>query len=194
MTRSRKDCRGGEPCQPSTLAEALCCLVQHSDADVTQLAAALSDRFNVRIGRAYLYELANPYRPIGRQLAVVGALTQITGRDVLLRFLCHLNGGAYVPLPAVRPGDSESTVLAAHALRDFSEALQAFADGAADREWTEVEVTRLEREGQEAVERVLQLVAHARSRALPEKASRTAKASLESSSATMWPSVARERA
>ena len=180
MIRSRKDCLGGRACEPATIAEALHCLIEHSALDVAALAMAVNAHDDdVHVSRAYLYELANPHRPDRgiRTLAVAAALTTVTRRGVLLQFLCRAQGGAFVQLPAgVDAGASDEARLAADALREFSQAMEAFADGAADRSWSPDEVARLEREGHEAIEAVLRAVAHARRRALPARAAGMVKA------------------
>lgn len=182
MIGSRKDCLGGLACQPTTLAEALHCLIEHSVDDVAALSTALAARFDVHASRAYLYELANPHRAaVGqRVLAIASGLTTITRRPVLVQFLCRAHGGEFAFLPTLSEGGVVDPVsLVAHALREFSQAMQAFADGQADGVWTMDEVERLEREGREAISSILQTIEYARRRVaavLPEKATKMAKA------------------
>ena len=113
----------------------------------------------------------------------------------------HLEGlrhGAPIPSGAVvgnlvfssaisgRDGASDALRLAADTLREFAEAMQAFADGAADRSWSDEEVARLERESHDAIERILQTVEHARRHVglrLPVKASMMAKAAAAAAAA-----------
>ena len=181
MIRGRKDCLGGQPCEPASIAEALHCLIEHSSLDVDRLATVLNGHGVGHVSRAYLYDLANPHRTDrgSRVLDVAAALTSITGRPVLLRFLCRANGGEFVQLPAVTDGQADAMNLSAGALREFAQAMQAFADGQADRRWTEDEVARLERECHDAIELMLQTVEYARRHAgvpqLPAKASTMAK-------------------
>lgn len=178
MIRGRKDCRGGQACEPTTIAEALHCLIEHSTQTVGELAAALGAA-DLNGSRAYLYELANPHRPERglRALAIASALTTITQRAVVLRFLCRANGGEFVQLPpAVTTNDAGAARLAAETLREFSEAMQAFADGAADGTWSPEEVERLERDGRDAIERILQTIAHAKRAQLPARAERMVRA------------------
>jgi hypothetical protein len=56
MTRGRRDCRHGQPCDVRTLAEAIYCAVHHSDLD----ARAVAERLGVRY--TYLMDAANPDR------------------------------------------------------------------------------------------------------------------------------------
>ena len=188
MIRGRKDCLGGQACEPASIPEALHCLVEHSALDVTQLATAVNNRIDGHVSRSYLYELANPHRTDrgSRVLEVAAALTTLTGRPVLLRFLSRLTGGEFVQLPTVANGASDALRLAADTLREFAEAMQAFADGAADRSWSDEEVARLERESHDAIERILQTVEHARRHVglrLPVKASMMAKAAAAAAAA-----------
>lgn len=178
MIGSRKDCRGGRACEPATLAEALHCLIEHSDLEVDQLAASL-DRYGLHASRSYLYELANPARGDrgARGLQVASALTAITLRPVLLRFLCRVHGGEFVALPKAAAGGLDEVRVAADLLKDFAEAMRAFADGAADGHWSAAEVARFEREGHAVIERLLRAMAHARGCVIvPSRASKMARA------------------
>lgn len=92
MTKSRKLCRDGEPCLPTTGAEALCCLVQHGEQAVPHLVERLARDFDVHVTREQLYEWSNPYRPdahLACPMRVVIALTRIQRNPVIVEWLGH---------------------------------------------------------------------------------------------------------
>lgn len=103
MNQTRLDCRSGQACVPTTLAEALHCLVQHGDLSVEELVAPLADRFGVHVSRAQLYEWSNAYRSdpnVRCPLRVVDAIQQIQGSSVLLAFLAQRIGYTLDVVPA----------------------------------------------------------------------------------------------
>ncbi len=54
MIQGRKSCRNGKACEPRTMAEAIYCLVHHSDATLAEIAEAIGKQ------AGYLANAANP--------------------------------------------------------------------------------------------------------------------------------------
>ncbi len=96
MTQGRKDCRQGRKCEPRTVAEAIYCLVHHSDIEPRVLAERLGKRY------AYLMDAANPDRDtVQFQIQMLIPAMQLTNNWMPLQFLCREMGGVFVPLPTV---------------------------------------------------------------------------------------------
>jgi len=106
VTRGRKACRMGQHCDPSSFAEALYCLVQHSDLEPTEIAA----RVGKRVG--YLLDASNPDREDTKfQAELLIAVMHVTGNLAPLEYLCRAFGGVFVPVPA-GPASDEALLCA----------------------------------------------------------------------------------
>jgi len=96
VTVSKKACRQGTPCTPTTLVEAIYCCVFHSGIE----PAVIAERMGV--SRAYLYNAANPDREDFQfQARLIIPLTHATGNLCILRFMAREFNQALVGLPDV---------------------------------------------------------------------------------------------
>lgn len=92
MTRTRQQCRAGNRCEPDSLIEVACCLVQHSDMDAKEIA----ERTGISYG--YLLNACNPNLDTHNlQAKHLLVLMTVTGNDAPLRFMCRMMGGYWVP-------------------------------------------------------------------------------------------------
>jgi hypothetical protein len=167
VIRSRKDCVGGQRCTPANAPEALHCLIEHGPLEVNELSGELAARFDLHVSRAALYELANPHRADrgNRTLRIISALTAITRRTVLLKYLAREAGGEFVQLPHVEAGaDIGDARVANETMRATLRTLETFTESAADQVWTAEEVAVYEQHARDAIESILSSVQHAKRR------------------------------
>jgi hypothetical protein len=128
--------------------------------EATQAARAIAE--NAGIGYQFLCATANP--SLRDQLPFMRLPLVLESSDNLtyVRFLADLQHAAVVPLP--HRGADADVRQASATMREFAEFLEAGAAASDDDVVTPEEFARVEREGQEAVEAILGMVAHYRAR------------------------------
>lgn len=90
MVNGRKACTSGTPCQPTELAQAVNCLVQHGRYSVEQLCGLLEQRFDIHVSRGQLYDWSNPYasaKDVAMPIRVLYAVQVLQQSPVVLAFL-----------------------------------------------------------------------------------------------------------
>ena len=131
MTKGRKSCTSGDPCEPRNLAESLYCAVHHSAID----ARTIAERIGVRVG--YLLDAANPDRDdMQFQSRHLIPLMTVTGNLLPLRFLAHQMGCLVVAMPSEMPSTDaiyETFSLAVSRIGDGGDSIrQALSDKSID--------------------------------------------------------------
>jgi len=94
MTRTTKECRAGEHCEPATLGQAIQCLLMHSHLTISEIAT--------RVGKSegYLRKASNAdYEELHLQADTLLAASLVTGNLVAVRFLAAQLGCLVVPVP-----------------------------------------------------------------------------------------------
>lgn len=105
MTQGRKACLSGEYCRPTTLDEALYCVVNHT-AEMD--SKAIADRIGTRHG--YLAAAVNPDDDTHHlQARLLLPLMTVTGNKAPVEFLARAVGGVFVPLPPTVGDDCPRT-------------------------------------------------------------------------------------
>ncbi len=131
MTRGRKACRGGHPCEPRTFAEALYCLVQHSDIEPEQLAA----RLGKRVG--YILDASNPDRDETKfQAELIVPAMLATNNLAPLHFLCSAFNGVFQPLPPTDCTQDQILTAFARAVSEVGQTGDAILRGFDDARFT----------------------------------------------------------
>lgn len=95
-TNSRKQCTSGDRCDIRSQADALYCVLHHSDTALKDIAAIVG----VRAG--YLMDAANPDRDETQlQMRLVAPVTNVAKNDALIEQIARDCGGVFVRFPAL---------------------------------------------------------------------------------------------
>lgn len=165
MNRSRKLCIAGERCEPASMAEAVGCLLQHSEPALQGLIGPLAER-GIHVSANYLYNASNPYRQDEHahwQGRLLLPITSITGNMVAVDYIERALGRVALKVPTSTGRQVEDQALVT-AVREFSESLDAYTTAIADGHVDRDEFARIERQGHEAMAAIAQLVELARQR------------------------------
>lgn len=153
MTNGRKACRDGQRCEPRTLAEAIYCVVHHSDVDVDRIVEHLGVR------RGYLIDATNPDRDDTHfQVRWIVPVTAITGNAAIVEYLARTLGGVFVQLPPLTPGRHDDIVTqAAKAMGEVGDVFTEMRRALADDTLTPKEAQRFSVEIEQAIAMLLSL-------------------------------------
>lgn len=156
MTTSRKRCRSGHPCTPTTIKEALDCLGHHGALTVADLAERLGHVTAGTLGKQLSQYDEDNYPPL-RQVV---PLTLASQNDALIGLLARLCGGVFVRVDA---GGVDGEQLG-RTVREFGEMLECHAAACADGAVTREEADEFDREADEAMAAIAALKLRVRAR------------------------------
>lgn len=164
VTRSTKDCTGGQRCEPTTAREAWYCQCHHcKGVRLDDVAAALDMRADT------LAKMVNPHAtgsilPATHHEKVL-ALT--AGNLAVLTYYARLQGAV-----VYRHAAQTQLAQVAAAVREFGDLLTTTASAHADNAMTDDEAAAIAREGEQAVHAILALVDDARRRVAAREVTR----------------------
>lgn len=154
MTRSRRECRLGKPCEPTTLQEAIYCCVHHSAIAPQQIA----ERLAIRV--TYLHDAANPDRDEHQfQARLLLPLMTATGNLAPLRFLNAALGRIDIPVPAIDTDGDDVLSGYLRLVREVGEDSALLERVMADGSVTPDEALRVKRETRETAEAAMYVAA-----------------------------------
>lgn len=162
MTTSRKRCRSGHPCTPTTLKEALDCLGHHGALAVRELAERLGHVSEGTLGKQLSQYDEDNYPPL-RQVV---PLTLASQNDALLVYLSRAVGGVFVRVEGTVVQGADAAQLS-RAVREFGELLECHGAACADGVVTEAEADVFDREADEACAAIAALKIRFRTRVQP---------------------------
>jgi hypothetical protein len=147
VTTSRKLCRGGHRCTPTSLKEALGCVGCHSARPIRELAECIGVSEGTLGKQLSQYDEDN-YLPL-RHLV---PLTLAAQNFAVFEQQARAVGGIFVPL--VGSGDGAQL---GHTVREFGELLECHAQVMADGTVSTAEVEAFAREADEAIAAIVAL-------------------------------------
>lgn len=160
MLQNPSVCRGGTPCEPASVDEAVYCAVHHSAASPKTIADALE------INYAHLMAAADPHRTDSHVQArwLVG-LMRVTDNLLPLRYLAAALDCAIVTLPRVTREGAAIYERLADVVRELGEDSAVIQHVLEDGHVTAEEVLLVEREIADTVEALLAVREEVRARA-----------------------------
>lgn len=152
---------------PGTVQEAIYATVHQTDS---RPAKAIAQDANMPL--SLLYEIADEHRQRRLRAEEIPALVRATNNFVILDVLEAAVGRVAFRLPALTAASRDDVVMARDAIREFSEAIDAFVASTDDGRISTAEARTIHCQADEAIAAIARIKASLNDRVMPEAGAR----------------------